>query len=430
MQCHTSMNRTDITEIPILGPLTPAILLSLIFLIMLLPPSGARTDAKTGRIRVLYIGDSDLGPGYPAPAMIEDPKIQLTRIEAEIGTSWATGYRSMQRWLRLYLPRSEDDMVEKYDMLIIAGIRSEDLKARFHVWTKAAVEDHGFGLLMADDATSFGTTSTAWTPKPGSPWDPTPIGQLLPVEGTDHASYRDHLFRLRPVTQSPLTGGIDWEDMPMIWSTNRPHPKSGSTTVAVTTDETHPSDPKDDPALVYWDVGKGRTLAFIFNWAGHGMIDFYRWEYWKDVIARMVYFPARASIPEVAVTHELRMLITKYNQQMTLLLSVIEFAEGFGANTNQLYEHLAITEGIRNRADDHWMDGEYGMALEELGKSITSISGNMQMALEAKDRALTWVYIIEWLSVAGTSVLTGFLVWEIMIRGKLYQETKTTTFDS
>jgi len=141
-----------------------------------LPP---KVDPVTGRIRTLFIGDPFLRPGYPTTALLEDPKIHLSRIEAEIGyKNPAVGLENMQRFLRLLLPRTESTLIDNYDMLIITAIRSNDLKREFQLWAKKAVEEHGFGLLMSDDPTSFGGSITVWTT--GPPWDDTRSGRSYP----------------------------------------------------------------------------------------------------------------------------------------------------------------------------------------------------------------------------------------------------------
>lgn len=378
----------------------------------------------------MFIGDPFLKPGYPTAAMVEDPKIDLTRIEAEIGyKNPSIGYENMQRFLRLYLPRSEAHLLENYDVIIITAIRSNDLKPKFQSWVKKAVEEQGFGLLMSDDPTSFGGALTVWTT--GPPWDDTPVGHVLPVYQVGHDEWRDHNFRILPAKPNPITDGIRWNKMPLIWSHNRPSPKDGATILAVTTDETVPTDPKNDPILIYWDYGKGRSLAFIWDWGGNGLVGFYRWEYWKDVLARMVYFPARATIPsDVSITHALRLQISQYSFQKRMVFSLIEFADTFGANTNTLNQKLADTDELRTKVDTLWITEEFNECLPAMEEAMTSLAQVMAEAVKAKDRALLWVYIIEWLTVAGTSIVVGVVVWSLMVRRTLYREVGATRFES
>jgi hypothetical protein len=49
-------------------------------------------------------------------------------------------------------------------------------------------------------------------------------------------------------------------------------------------------------------------------------------------------------------------------------------------------------------------------------------------ALVLKDRALFWIYVIEWLSVSGTFLLAGFVLWTLMVRRRLYRQVASTRF--
>ncbi len=388
--------------------------------------SPPKVDPQTNRIRTLFIGDPFLRPGYPTTAFTEDPKIHLTRIEAEIGyTNPAVGYENMQRFLRLYLPRSESNLLENYDVLVITAIRSNDLKAEFQIWTKRAVEEHGFGLLMSDDPTSFGGSDTPWTT--GPPWDDTQVGSILPVFQTEHVTYRDHFFRILPRIPNPITDGIRWDNHPLIWSHNRPRPKPGATVLAVTTDETNLGDPPNDPILIYWDIEDGRTLAFVWDWGGNGVIGLYHWEYWKDFIARLVYFPAKATIPaDVSITHTLRLEFSRYSAEKGMVLSMIDFADTFGANTQILNSQLGETDTLRRKVDLLWIDEEFEECLPAMEEALSSLEEVMTAAIEAKDRALLWVYVIEWSAVTGTALVTGAILWTLMVRRRLYREVGVT----
>ena len=46
--------------------------------------------------------------------------------------------------------------------------------------------------------------------------------------------------------------------------------------------------------------------------------------------------------------------------------------------------------------------------------------------LEAKNRALFWVYLIEWMAVSSTCMITAVVLWTLMIRRKLYRSVSTT----
>ena len=50
--------------------------------------------------------------------------------------------------------------------------------------------------------------------------------------------------------------------------------------------------------------------------------------------------------------------------------------------------------------------------------------------MRIKNQTLFWVYVVEWLSVTGVSLLSGFVVWTLMIRKKLYREIRVTRLQS
>jgi hypothetical protein len=48
-------------------------------------------------------------------------------------------------------------------------------------------------------------------------------------------------------------------------------------------------------------------------------------------------------------------------------------------------------------------------------------------AIEVKEHALLWVYLIEWLSVTSVALIAGSFLWMVMIRRRLYREVGTTS---
>ena len=49
-----------------------------------------------------------------------------------------------------------------------------------------------------------------------------------------------------------------------------------------------------------------------------------------------------------------------------------------------------------------------------------------QELVELKSRALLWIYVVEWLTVSGTAIICGVVLWTLMIRRRLYREVKIT----
>jgi hypothetical protein len=54
------------------------------------------------------------------------------------------------------------------------------------------------------------------------------------------------------------------------------------------------------------------------------------------------------------------------------------------------------------------------------------VSESEEIARKAKDAALFWVYVIEWLVTAATPFISGFVLWTLMLRRRLYREVTAT----
>ncbi len=60
---------------------------------------------------------------------------------------------------------------------------------------------------------------------------------------------------------------------------------------------------------------------------------------------------------------------------------------------------------------------------------MDSIALATDLALKAKDEAMLWVYVIEWLTVSGTAMITGSVLWTLMIRKAAYRPVAVTRFN-
>ena len=86
----------------------------------------------------------------------------------------------------------------------------------------------------------------------------------------------------------PILNGIpdEWEGW--FLSYNRLIPKEGATVIAVIEEY------DNDPFLVAWDYGQGRSLASAVDCAHHGAApSFLNWEYTSTLYANMVRWCAR-----------------------------------------------------------------------------------------------------------------------------------------
>ena len=46
--------------------------------------------------------------------------------------------------------------------------------------------------------------------------------------------------------------------------------------------------------------------------------------------------------------------------------------------------------------------------------------------MKAKDKALLWIFIVEWAVVSATSMVAGSILWTLLVRRRLYKEVGQT----
>ena len=83
-------------------------------------------------------------------------------------------------------------------------------------------------------------------------------------------------------------------------------------------------------------------------------------------------------------------------------------------------------EEKRSRVTDLYIEQDYQASLEAIAPLLDELVELQRMAIDLKDKALLWVYVTEVCILTGTSMITGAVVWVLMIRRRLYREVGTT----
>ena len=52
---------------------------------------------------------------------------------------------------------------------------------------------------------------------------------------------------------------------------------------------------------------------------------------------------------------------------------------------------------------------------EPIQQASASLDQGQELAMKAKDRALAWVYALDWLAVTGTTLVCGFVLRSMMV---------------
>ncbi len=129
-------------------------LLAVLAALLILPHSPAfcrepRRDPSTGRISILYYGDA-FGPS-PYPTFVADP---LTSVAALTGMSGTQ--QEIDKKMRIYMPRSYQDLLAKYDLIIMSDALVKNFRPFYINWFRDSVIHSRLGLIMISGYGSFG----------------------------------------------------------------------------------------------------------------------------------------------------------------------------------------------------------------------------------------------------------------------------------
>jgi hypothetical protein len=183
----------------------------------------------------------------------------------------------------------------------------------------------------------------------------------------------------------------------------------------------------DPPCYATWDIGKGRTYAMCHDWTPGGGFLMSRWDYYRDYnVNLMLYLARRELSTDYQVVHKYRENIHALSIGKNTLFSLIEFVESFGGNARQIDEEITNLEELVSESKENYLDHEFDIALDKSETSISWLKDIEELALRVKDEALFWVYLIEWLSVSGMSMVSGVVLWTLMVRRRLYREVGVT----
>ncbi len=385
---------------------------------------GPAWSSSTGKVAILYTGEPY--PGVtPYVFMKSEPLLQATPVVASQDyLNYIFSLDEIRRSVRLYMPRTLESLLRSYDVIIISDSNVVSFTANHLLWFKVAVEEGGLGLVMVGGHETFGTLGSH------PDWGQTPVGDVLPVEtlpgkiGTGKVTIleKDHVF-IRSLPWRPDLPFLAW------YSCNIVEPKDGSHTLASNKIRAGDYQGWENPFFSTWDPGQGRTFAFTGDWQYGWGAAFIRWEYAPDFATNLMLYLAKRRIPEdLDLVHTLRSRMATLTYRRSMLDSLIEFVEKFGANPRNIIQAAERADEARGKVSELYMEESFHEALQLASDAISLMDDAEDVARAAKNNALMWIYVSEWLATTATSLLCGFTIWTLMIRRKLYREAGITRF--
>ncbi len=404
-----------------------------IVLIMLLSLFSEAVSAqeKPRRIKVLATGKSMQMPviaSWLIPEPSTDPLFVPTRVT---GTETRDQIR---RLMRIYFPRNYDDLLE-YQFFFMAQVDMTFFSIEQQRWIYDALTDYQRGGVNTRSVMS----THNWFYEP---WRDSILSDAFPNDVD--------AFIADIKNKDPPWGPLIIKDDPDLPNIMKPYkgqieaiytnyhglntvPRPGSVILSYTKNNVgigHPI-PGQIAHVFYWKWNRSITFTFrdmVTNEFWWGIANIPRANpFSHDIIVNVIWFSTGRSLPEdVLKVHELRGLLFNFGVRRSLLTSLLEFAEGFGANPSKVYSKLESVEGTRNEGAEHYLDRDFDAAFESIEIAVTELRSLELEAMRLKDSALFWVYLIEWLVTTGVLMAAGIVVWSLMVRRALYREVETT----
>lgn len=182
----------------------------------------------------------------------------------------------------------------------------------------------------------------------------------------------------------------------------------------------------DVPYLLSMSYGKG---------TGWSLGDCFMRDWWStqnnpyalDIYVNWIWQSAgRSPAQDAMLVHSVRAIFGEYRLNKLLLLSIMDFAETFGASTANMNARLSELDHAKDEADSLYLGQDIPAASERMEGVIARIRDLIRRASELKDRALFWVYAFEWLTTTATALVAGFVLWTLMVRRRMYVQVGAT----
>jgi hypothetical protein len=404
--------------------LRPALVLGFVLLVSV---GTAVAQGQPRIIKVLAMGKASSTPTLTRWLVTEpstDPTIIATR-------AWgAVSGGDILRYMRIYFPRTYEDLVS-YEFIYLAQVDMSYVTPEQTRLMYDGLKNNPMGA--ANTRSIMSAVSTYYTP-----WRDSILSGAFPndIDAVIAEESRD------PNTAGPLV----IKDDPSLPNIVKPYkrmieplytnyggvytsPKPGSVILTYT---------RSSPALGTPVPGQ---IAHIFYWKWNAstiftfrdMVNDAFWygpagnPYSLDIVANVIWWATGRDLPQdPLMVHDYRVLVSNYAIQKSLLTSLLEFAEIFGADASGVYAEAEEPEEYRSRAAREYLDRDFLAAHDSMRMAVAGLEGLEEDASRLKDQALFWVHMVQWLVTTGTFLMAAVLLWSLMVRRSLYREVSTT----
>jgi len=405
------------------GPSRLRLIGALSVICLVLPVCWAGSPSTIG---VLAMVNAELMPivrGW----ILADPSINGTIIPLREPTTGGVEVGFIERMMRIYYPKTFEALVS-YDFMLLQGVDMAFLSPRQVQWMYDAIAVHGLGAANTRSAMSMHLYLA-------ERWATSVLSEAFPNDAM--AAIRNPGYAVEK------WGKLVVNDDPTIPPVMRPFKRDieaalptygGLLTIPKPGCRIHSWIKTDRPEYAYplagciahvfeWDYEEAVTFTLMDGTRDDPFLDANVNPFALDVVVNVIWHGSHRELLEDAVkVHVLRDRLWSFAQARSLAISVFDFAEIFGANTQSLYRELASLETKKSRADAMYLEEAFDQAYALMDEVMQGFSELTSKSIRLKDQTLIWVHMVEWLAVVGASVLCGASIWMLMVKRKLYVE--------
>jgi hypothetical protein len=175
------------------------------------------------------------------------------------------------------------------------------------------------------------------------------------------------------------------------------------------------------PYLVGWQYGEAYT------WCEAGLTRPFHQRYGPDAFFSTLLYSTGRELPmDVVLVHRVKERFHEYSRTKGIIISLVEFVEKFGADTDPLMVKVLGMDESWKEARRQYIRQDYDACWSSFDQLLTDISAFQEDAVALKNNALFWVHLTEWCVITGTSLLAGFVLWSLMVSRRFYRKIDQT----
>jgi hypothetical protein len=144
----------------------------------------------------------------------------------------------------------------------------------------------------------------------------------------------------------------------------------------------------------------------------------------------MLHSLGRPLPTDIILVNAVRRDFELYREMTSTIAVFFDFVERFGVSSHRLVEEKLAVDLIIEKASNSYLEGNYEEALDQAREAHDALGELELRTIKLKDRALLWVYVIEWAAVSGTCLITGYVIYLLMLRRRLYRQVEVTRITS